>query len=176
MDAILGSIVGGILAIAGGLFVSIASDRKERVKWQRDAQIKASAELVSALQVVIRRLREIAFMGDKTSKEAETALSLYHDATSMWNSAMYSVILVSSPRLTDLVLSLDREVDRLCARAREQEWSRADFRRERLTIGRLSAQYLDAARGVAGLPKLQLNSAWSWEMTTAEEVEPIDAE
>ena len=64
--------------------------------------------------------------------------------------AMYAALLVSPPRIADLVQALDREADRLIDRAMEKQWSRDDFRKERRALGRLAAEYLNASRAETG--------------------------
>jgi hypothetical protein len=54
MTTLLAALIGGGLAIAGGLVGVFTMDRRERNRWRRDAQLKASTELLSSLQEVIR--------------------------------------------------------------------------------------------------------------------------
>ena len=59
---ILGPAVGGLLAILGGITVAVISDRRERLRWRRDAQIAASAEVLTGLLTLMRRMLDIAFL------------------------------------------------------------------------------------------------------------------
>jgi hypothetical protein len=158
---LLGPLVGGLLAITGGLLVTLTSDRRERQRWRRDAQLKASVELLTALQTLVRRMIDLAYLADKKDPSS-AVLPRYHDATVGWNSAMYEALLVSPPKLAGLIAPLDREVDRLLDQAMDRPWTRLDFRAERIAIGRLAAQYLQAARAHAGLPPIELASVWTW--------------
>ncbi len=145
MDSVAGPIVGGLLAIAGGLLVALTSDGRERRRWRRDAQLKASVQLLAGLQALMRRMIDVAYLADKRAESRASVIQRYHDATVVWNGAMYEALMVSSPGLAALVPPLDREVDRLVDEAMDRQWSRADFRAERLTIGRLAAEYADSA-------------------------------
>jgi len=50
MNALLATLVGGALAIAGGVVGALATGRGEMSRWRRDAQLRASTDLLSALQ------------------------------------------------------------------------------------------------------------------------------
>ena len=72
-------------------------------------------------------------------------------------------MLVASPKIADMVQDLDREVDRLLARAMEKPWSRAEFRKERRSLGRLAATYLNASRAEVGWPPIPIDTVWAWD-------------
>lgn len=61
MSAILTTLLGGLLAISGGL-VGIALNDRERTRWFRDAQLQASTNLLSALQLLVRRMINVAYL------------------------------------------------------------------------------------------------------------------
>ena len=165
MQAILGSLVGGLVAILGGMLVALTSDQRERRNWTRDAQLKASADLLTALQTLTRRLLDLAFLPDdrKTDRDLP-ARTRYHDATIEWNSAMYRALLINSPELAIRIRALDREVDRLLDLAMSRSWRREEFREQRKELGRLAAGYLQLARNVSGLPDVELTSIWAWDI------------
>ena len=56
VNAVLTTLVGGLLAIAGGLVGIAMGDRRERSRWLRDTQLQACTNLLSALQLLIRRM------------------------------------------------------------------------------------------------------------------------
>jgi len=113
MSGVLGPIVGGLLAITGGLLVALTTHRRERIRWQRDAQLKAANELLSSLQILVRRMITVAYLEDKFTDDASTAMMQYREATINWNSAMYGALLVNPRPAAEFVPKLDREVDRL---------------------------------------------------------------
>jgi hypothetical protein len=136
VQAILGSIVGGMLAIAGGLLVGVTADRRQRRRWQYDNQLKVGSELLGSLQLVVRRLRDIAYLEDKKSSTAIRANDAFHDATTRWNTAMYAALIAAQAATSDILFSLDREVDRLSDVAKGRALSTIEFRAERRHRGR----------------------------------------
>jgi hypothetical protein len=62
MSAILTTLLGGLLAISGGLAGIALNDRRERTRWLRDAQLQASVNLLSALQLLVRRMINVAYL------------------------------------------------------------------------------------------------------------------
>src|SRR4051812_40587600 len=168
MQALLGPLIGGLLAITGGLRVAVATHRRERTKWRRDAQVKAVVELLSALQLLLRRMINLAYEPDMRNDAGRAAIARYEEATVGWNSTMYAAFLVSPPTTTDLIARLDREVDRLLDASMSRTWSRADFRQQRSALGQLAADYLALNRAELGLPAIQLPTLWSWEPTTTD--------
>jgi hypothetical protein len=164
MNALLATFLGGALAIAGGLVGVLATHRSESSRWRRDAQVRASTELLSSLQEVIRRMIDLAYLAEKPARGSPTgSSSAYHEATIGWNSSIYAALLVSPPKLAALVQNLDREVDRLLERALEKQWSRIDFREERRGLGRLAADYLNASRAEVGWSPVPIESVWAWD-------------
>lgn len=114
MTTLLAALIGGGLAIAGGLVGVFATDRRERSRWRRDAQLKVGTELLSSLQEVIRRMIHLAYLTEKPPQPTLTpAASTYHEASVKWNSSIYAALLVSTPKIADMVQDMDREVDRL---------------------------------------------------------------
>jgi hypothetical protein len=167
MNALVATLVGGALAIAGGVVGALATGRSEMGRWRRDAQLRASSDLLSALQELVRRMIDLAFLGEKPPRgDPGPHYSAYRDATIRWNSSIYTALLVSPPRVANLVQALDREADRLMDRAMEQRWSRENFRDERRALGRLAAEYLNASRAETGWSPIRLGSVWAWDETT----------
>ena len=164
MTTLLAALIGGGLAIAGGLVGVFATDRRERNRWRRDAQLKVGTELLSSLQEVIRGMIHLAYLTEKPPQPTLTpAASTYHEASVKWNSSIYAALLVSSPKIADMVQDLDREVDRLLVRAMEKPWSRSEFRKERRSLGRLAATYLNASRAEVGWSPIPIDTVWAWD-------------
>ena len=163
MQGVLGPLVGGLLAITGGLLVALATHRREWSRWRRDAQLKAATEVLSALQALVRRMINVAYQREKQSDDGLTAISRYEEATITWNSAMYAALLVSPAAAAELIPRLDREVDRLLDAAMDRSWSHSDFRQERRALGELAAEYLATSRKLAGFAAIDLPTVWSWE-------------
>jgi len=167
MTTLLAALIGGGLAIAGGLVGVFATDRRERNRWRRDAQLKVSTELLSSLQEVIRRMMRFAYLAEKPPQPTLTsASSAYHEASVNWNSSIYAALLVSSPKIAEMVQGLDREVDHLLELALERPWSRAEFREERRPLGRLAATYLNASRAEVGWSPIPIETVWAWDEGT----------
>jgi hypothetical protein len=167
MNALLATLVGGALAIAGGVVGALATGRGEMSRWRRDAQLRASTDLLSALQELVRRMIDLAYLAEKPPRgDPGPQSSAYRDATIGWNSSIYAALLVSPPRVADLAHALDREVDRLVDRAIEKRWSREDFREERRSLGRLAAEYLNASRAETGWSPIRLESVFAWDEAT----------
>jgi hypothetical protein len=172
MLTLLAALIGGGLAIAGGLAGAFATDRRERNRWRRDAQLRASTELLSSLQEVIRRMMRLAYLTEKPPLPTLTPdSSAYHEASVSWNSSIYSALLVSPPKIASMVQELDREVDRLLGRALDRSWSRAEFREERRHIGQLAAAYLNASRAETGWSPIPIKTVWAWDEKMQESTE-----
>ncbi len=164
MTAVVTTLLGGCLAIAGGLVGIALGDRRERSRWLRDSQWQASTNLLSALQLVIRRMINISYLDERESADpASAVVAAFSEATIAWNSALYSALLVVPPEVAAEIPALDREVDRLNRLARSRQWRREEFRQERIKMGRLAAEYLRRARKTAGLPDIELASVWAWD-------------
>lgn len=113
---------------------------------------------------MIRRMIHLAYLQEKPSRWTPIpASSVHYGASGSWNSSIYAALLVSPPKIADLVQDLDREVDRLLERAREKQWSPEDFREERRALGRLAAAYLNASRGETGWSPIPIESIWAWD-------------
>jgi hypothetical protein len=165
VETLLAALVGGLLAIVAGLLVASAADRGERRRWRRDAQLKASTDLLSALQTLVRRMIDVAYLEDKRLENTRTTqvIQAYHEATISWNSAMYAALLVSSPALPERIPGLDQEVDRLLDLAAARKWTRSEFREQRRSLGRLAAEYLNMARAGSGASKIRITTVWTWD-------------
>lgn len=114
MSQALAAVVGGLLAIAGGLATAVVVGRRDRRHWLMDAHLMATSEALAALQRLQRRIIDLAYI-DSGEVEADDPplVAKYFDATIAWNSAMYAVLLVSPPGSAERIFALDREVDRL---------------------------------------------------------------
>jgi hypothetical protein len=164
MSAILTTLLGGLLAIAGGLVGIALGDRRERSRWLRDAQWQASTNLLSALQLLVRRMINVAYLTEKESvSQASPAVASFNEATVAWNNALYGALLIAPPGVAAQIPQLDREVDRLLDLAVARRWTRAEFRAERVKLGRMAADYLKLARTLTGLPDINLPSIWAWD-------------
>lgn len=178
MSAILTTLLGGLLAISGGLVGIALTDRRERNRWLRDSQLQASTDLISALQLLIRRMIDIAYLDPIESGNYElqdfkkrrprnqhslTVITAFDDATVEWNNARYKALLITPAKIAAKIPELDQEADRLLELAHSRAWTRAEFRQERIRLGRMAANYLNLARSLAGLPDLDLFSIWTWD-------------
>ena len=95
----------------------------------------------------------LAYLTEKPPQPTLTpAASTYHEASVKWNSSIYAALLVTSPKIADMVQDLDREVDRLLARAMEKPWSRAEFRKERRSLGRRLLHFAAAPKSKTAGP------------------------
>jgi hypothetical protein len=164
MSAVLTTLLGGFLAIAGGLVGIALRDRREHTRWLRDSQWQATTNLLSALQLLVRRLMNISYLDEKESGDQASAIrAAFSEATIAWNSALYSALLITPPEVAAEIPKLDREVDRLFDLAVSRQWSCQEFREERIRLGRMAAEYLKHARKIAGLPDIELPSIWAWD-------------
>jgi hypothetical protein len=94
---------------------------------------------------------------------AINTMASFDDATAGWNSARHRALLVTPFEVAAKIPELDHEVDRLLDLAHIRIWTRAEFRQERIALGRMAANYLRIARKVAGLPDIELMSIWTWD-------------
>lgn len=157
MGAILTTLLGGLLAVAGGLVGIALSDRRERYRWLRDSQLQASASLLSGLQLLIRRMIDVAYLDPAESRDQTSpTVAAFNEAMVVWNNAQYAALLVTPPEVAGQVSELDREVDRLLDLACAQTWTRLEFRQQRRRLGRMAAEYLRVGRRRAGLPDIDL--------------------
>jgi hypothetical protein len=164
MVPVLTTLLGGLLAISGGLVGIALGDRRERNRWLRDSQWRASSALLSALQLLIRRMINVAYLdGEEGRDQASPTVASFNEATVEWNAARYSALLLAPPEVAQEIPRLDREVDRLLDLAVARRWTRAEFRQERAPLGRMAAEYLRHARRLAGLPDIDLPSIWAWD-------------
>ena len=145
VTAILTTLLGGLLAIAGGLVGIAFTDRRDRNRWLRDSQLQASTELITAVQLLVRRMINVAYLDPAESgsydlqefakrrpqnPRAAAVMAAFDDATAEWNSARHKALLVTPPRLAEKIPELDNEVDRLLDSAHAQIWTRAEFRQQ----------------------------------------------
>jgi hypothetical protein len=178
MGAIITSAASGVLgAILGVVVTWVLAGRSEHRRWKRDTQLQASVDLVNALQLLIRRIINLAFLGQEAGsydnqefsdrkpkgKDALEVIANIDDAQIEWNNAQYKVMIFNPPEVVALIPALSTEVDRLLNQAHSRDWARPEFREERITIGRMAADYLKTARRVAGEPKIELASIYTWD-------------
>jgi hypothetical protein len=140
--------------------------------------LQANTNLLSALQLLIRRMTNVAYLDPSVWKDPKTfelaklddrdpsvaMVSAYVEATVGWNNAIYAALLVAPPSVAAKIPPLDQEVDRLCDLAVARTWARTEFRRERAELGRMAAEYLRTARNLAGLADIALPSIWTWDL------------
>jgi hypothetical protein len=163
MSAIVTTLLGGLLAISGGLVGVGLSDRRERSRWLRDTQLQATTNLLSALQLLVRRMINLAYLSPSESVDPTSpVVAAFHEAVE-WNKALYGGLLIAPPDVAAEIPELDREVDRLVDLAVASVWTRSDFRNERTRLGRMAAAHLKLARTVARLPDIDLHSIWAWD-------------
>ena len=165
MQAFLGAIVGGLLAIAGGLAAVLATSRSVRSQWRKYTQLKVSTELLSALQKRVSTINDLAYLADKEGDDFDNAWSAECAAVVEWNNARHAALLVSPPEAAALLQDLDEEGDSLTKRAVAKQWTLKEFRKERDSLGQLAANYLDATRAETGWPPLRLKSLWMWDQS-----------
>ena len=72
-------------------------------------------------------------------------------------------MLVSPPEVVALLQRLDEQADSLLDRAMAKQWTLEEFRKERDSLGRVAANYLDAVRAATGWPPLKPKSLWMWD-------------
>lgn len=89
----------------------------------------------------------------------------YDLAITAWNSARYGVLVGMDQRSAQLVLELDREIDRLIDAALARHWTRSEFRGERRRTGELMAEFIEHTRIRAELSPLDLTTVWTWDIT-----------
>ncbi len=170
MNELLATIVGGALAIAGGIVAAYFTRNEQRRTRRSDAHLAANAHAIASLQQLVRAAINIAYVDlpprgaaplNDTPQQRELR-SAYERAVTEWNAAMYRVLLVASVPIADLVRQLDREAERVTGRAMDQVWQRKEFREERRQLGALMAKYLNEVRLETGEAALALTSIWSW--------------
>jgi hypothetical protein len=107
MAAFLTTILGGVLAISGGLVGITLSDRRERSRWLRDSQWKASTNLLSALQLLVRSMINVSYLNEKDSRDPTIGVvASFSEATVAWNSALYSALLIAPPEVAAAIPEL----------------------------------------------------------------------
>ena len=163
MQAFLAALVGGLLTIAGGLTAVLVTGRGVRSQWRRDTQLKVGTEVLSALQKRVSAINDLAYLADKKGEEGKKAWDVECAAATECNNARHAALLVSPPKGAALLQGIDEQADSLLVRAMAKQWTLEEFRKERDSLGRLAADYVDAVRAAAGWPPLQLKSLWMWD-------------
>lgn len=147
----------------GGLAAVLVTSRSARSQWRNDTQLKVGTEVLSALQKRVSSINDLAYLADKNSDDGEKAWLVECAAVMEWNNARHAALLVSPPDIAALLQALDGQSDSLLVQAMARQWTLEEFRKERDSLGRLAANYLDAVRAVAAWPPLQLKSLWTWD-------------
>lgn len=163
MQAFLAALVGGLLTIAGGLAAVLATSRGVRSQWRKDTQLKISTELLAALQKRVSRINDLAYLAEKKGDEFDKDWAAEVASATEWNNARHAALFVSTPEIAALLQDLDEQSDSLLIQAMAKQWTLVEFRQERDSLGRLAANYLDAARAETGWPPLRLKSLWMWD-------------
>jgi hypothetical protein len=158
MQAFLAVLAGGLLTIAGGLAAVLATSRSVKSQWRNDTQLKVSTEVLNALQKMVSRINDLAFLPDKEGDDAKKAWSVLVASVMEWHNVRHAALLVGSPRIVALLQEIDEQSESLTDRAKTKQWTLMEFRRERDTLSRLAADFLDAVRAETGWPPLQLKS------------------
>jgi len=158
MQAFLAVLVGGLLTIAGGLAAVLVTSRSVKSQWRNDTQLKVSTEVLNALQKVVSRINDLAYLPGKEGDDAENAWSALVASVMEWHNVRHAALLVGSPRIVALLQEIDEQSESLTNRARAKQWTLVEFRRERDSISRLAADFLDAVRAETGWPPLQLKA------------------
>lgn len=165
MQAFLAALVGGVLTIAGGLTAVLVTGRGVRSQWRKDTQLKVSTDVLSALQTRVSRINDLAYLADKESDEGKSAWSTQVAAVTGWNNSRHAALLVSPPEVAAMLQKLDKQTDLLLQQAMSKEWTLVEFRKQRDSLGRLAATYIDAMRAETGWAPLRLKSLWTWDQT-----------
>ena len=123
MQAFLAALVGGLLTIAGGLAAVLVTSRSARSQWRNDTQLKVSTEVLSALQIVVSRINDLAYLADNKDSDAENAWSAHVASVMEWHNARYAALLVSSSKVAALLQDIDKQADRLADLAIAKQWT-----------------------------------------------------
>jgi hypothetical protein len=84
------------------------SDRRERHRWLRDSQLQASTNLLSALQPLVRRMINVAYLDRAESQDPSSpAVAAFNDAMVAWNNARCAALLVTPSRVAAQVPALE---------------------------------------------------------------------
>ena len=119
-------------------------------QWRKDTQLKVGTEVLNALQERVTAINELAYIADKESEEGKKAWSIESAAATACNNARHAALLVSPPEAAALLQGIDEQADSLLDRAMAKQWTLEEFRKERDSLGRIAADYLDAVRAAVG--------------------------
>ena len=86
-----------------------------RSQWRNDTQLKVSTEVLNALQKVVSRINDLAYLPDKEGDDANNAWSALVASVIEWHNARHAALLVSSPKIAALLQALDEQSDSLTA-------------------------------------------------------------
>jgi len=95
-----------------GLSASPSAIAGKRTRWLRDSQLQASANLLSALQLLVRRMINVAYLDPSEWADAKSLdpkkrqdrdprsapeVAAFVEATVGWNNALYGALLIAPP-------------------------------------------------------------------------------
>jgi hypothetical protein len=114
MIAVYAPLFGFVGVLAGAILTARLTARREYSQWLRDAKLQASIDMINALQLLIRRMINIAYLGDDSGSyenkdfaermpKSEHALKKIEDFDNTqieWNNAQHEALLLSSPEVT----------------------------------------------------------------------------
>lgn len=168
-----GEIVAAMVTVAvtllGVIAAALLAWRNETRRRREDRHLELSSAALAALQALVRATINIAYADlpprsrDHMDSAAQAELrKAYETTVTVWNSAMYAVLVGSDEQAARGVREIDLEIDRLTDLALSKRWERVDFREQRRRLGTLMANHIDTARREANLPPLDLRTVWTW--------------
>lgn len=161
-EQIVGVLIGGGLALLGGLVVAITSEVRGRGEWRRQARLSAAIKAIGALQLLNREITNLAISRITTIDGTGPEWDAFHAATVAWNTARHEAALMCPAAELTLLDGLDRELDHVLEVAISKQWDASEFRIERANLGAMASQYVRLARQTANEGKTDLPSLWSW--------------
>jgi hypothetical protein len=169
VGALVGAVVGGLLAIAAGLLAARSARKDDADRRRADRHLELSSTALAALQHLVRATIDVAYVDlpprsmDHEDSESQVAVrNNYQRAVTEWNAAMYGILVGAEDKAARSVRRIDAEVDRILGLALSRKWDREDFRNERRQLGQLMAEHIDIARSEAKLEPLELGTVWTW--------------
>lgn len=159
---LVGVLLGGALAALGSLVVMLTTERRSRSEWRRQAQLESAQDAVRALHKLNREITNLAISDLLSIDGSDGRWDRLHAATIEWNTARTMGKLIMPQVELDILDRLDREFDRLLETAMSAEWDPTEFRRERVRLGELAAEFAGTARCTALEGSVRHRSVWSW--------------
>ncbi len=93
-EQIVGVLIGGGLALLGGLVVAITSEVRGRGEWRRQARLSAASKAIGALQLLNREITNLAISPITTVDGTGHEWDAFHAATVGWNTARHEAALM----------------------------------------------------------------------------------